>query len=340
MKKVIVTGGAGFIGSHTCVELVAAGLEPVIVDDFRNSEERVLNGLEKIIGHVPKLYRVDCTDAKAMDKVLQAEAPDGVIHFAADKAVGESVQNPLKYYGNNIGSLVAVLRSMAKHGVKDIVFSSSCTVYGDSDQLPVTEDTPPVDAASPYGYTKVVCERLLRETSASDPQLRAVMLRYFNPIGAHPSAAIGELPIGTPNNLVPFITQATAGLRKELTVFGDDYGTPDGSCLRDYIHVVDLAKAHVRALKWMADRKAPLCETFNLGTGKGNSVLEVVRLFEEVNRVKVPHVIGPRRSGDVMAMYADTKKSFEVLGWRTELDLADSLRDSWRWQQALLAAQK
>lgn len=340
MKKVIVTGGAGFIGSHTCVELVAAGLEPVIVDDFRNSEERVLNGLEKIIGRVPKLYRVDCTDEKAMDKVLQAEAPDGVIHFAADKAVGESVEDPLKYYGNNIGSLVAVLRGMAKHGVKDIVFSSSCTVYGDSDQLPVTESTPPAEAASPYGYTKVVCERMLRETSASDPRLRAVLLRYFNPIGAHPSAAIGELPIGTPNNLVPFITQAAAGLRNRLTVFGDDYDTPDGSCLRDYIHVVDLAKAHVRALKWMADQKAPLCETFNLGTGKGNSVLEVVRLFEEVNGVKVPHVIGPRRSGDVMSMYADTKKSLDVLGWRTELDLADSLRDSWRWQQALLAAQK
>lgn len=340
MKKVIVTGGAGFIGSHTCVELVAAGMEPVIVDDLRNSEERVLRGLADILGKEPRLYRIDCADDTAFEEVVRQETPDGVIHFAADKAVGESVSDPLKYYGNNIGSLVTVLRVMARHGVKNIVFSSSCTVYGDSRDLPVTENSPVLEAASPYGYTKMVCERMLRDTSVSDPALKAVLLRYFNPIGAHPSAAIGELPIGTPNNLVPFITQAAAGLRDKLTVFGSDYSTPDGSCIRDYIHVVDLAKAHVRALGWMAEQRAPLCETFNLGTGNGNSVLQVVNLFEEVNGVKVPYVIGPRRAGDVEAMYADTQKSATLLGWRTERSLADSLRDAWRWQQALAGDQK
>jgi len=340
MGKVIVTGGAGFIGSHTCVELVAAGHVPVIVDDLRNSDERVLQGLAAILGKAPLIYRIDCTEERSLDEIFWKELPDSVIHFAADKAVGESVQDPLKYYGNNIGSLVALLRVMGRHGVKDLVFSSSCTVYGDTDQLPVTEGTPPGDAASPYGYTKVVCERMLHDVSTAEPELKAVLLRYFNPIGAHPSAAIGELPIGTPNNLVPFITQAAAGLREKLTVFGDDYPTPDGSCIRDYIHVVDLAKAHVRALAWMKERQAPLCETFNLGTGKGSSVLEAVHTFEEVNGAKVPYVIGPRRVGDVMAMYADTTKSRKVLGWNAELTLADSLRDAWRWQQALGKDQK
>lgn len=335
MGRTIVTGGAGFIGSHTWVELLAAGFEPVIVDDLRNSDERVLKGLEQITGRKPVIHRIDCTDASALDKVFATEKPESVIHFAADKAVGESVRDPLKYYHNNIGSLVTLLRVMAKHGVKDLVFSSSCTVYGDSKQLPVTEDSPTGAAASPYGYTKVVCEQLLRDASIADPALRVVMLRYFNPIGAHPSGIIGELPIGVPNNLVPFITQAAAGLREKLTVFGDDYPTRDGSCIRDYIHVVDLAKAHVLALQWIAKRKAPLCEVFNLGTGQGNTVLDAVRTFEEVNGVKVPYVIGPRRAGDVVAMYADTAKSLNVLGWRTELTLGDALRDAWRWQLAL-----
>jgi UDP-glucose 4-epimerase len=340
MAKVIVTGGAGFIGSHTCVELAAAGYEPVVVDDLRNSDERVLQGLATILGKAPVVHRIDCTDERSLDEVFQKERPASVIHFAADKAVGESVQDPLKYYGNNIGSLVALLRVMGRHGVKDIVFSSSCTVYGDSDRLPITESTPAEDAASPYGYTKVVCERMLRDVSTAEPALKAVMLRYFNPIGAHPSAAIGELPLGTPNNLVPFITQAAAGIRGKLTVFGDDYDTPDGSCIRDYIHVVDLAKAHVKALAWMKERSAPVCETFNLGTGQGSSVLEAVHTFEKVTGVKVPHAIGPRRAGDVMAMYADTTKSREVLGWTSELTLADALRDAWRWQQVLVKAQK
>ena len=335
MKKTIVTGGAGFIGSHTWVELLAAGMEPVIVDDLRNSDERVLLGLEKITGRKPMIHRIDCTDARAMNLVFVQEKPDSVIHFAADKAVGESVRDPLKYYHNNIGSLVTLLRVMADHKVKDLVFSSSCTVYGEGDKLPVTEDSPTGAAASPYGYTKVVCEQMLRDASIADPALRVVMLRYFNPIGAHPSAHIGELPIGVPNNLVPFITQAAAGLRDKLTVFGNDYPTRDGSCIRDYIHVVDLAKAHVLALQWIAKQKAPLCEVFNLGTGQGNTVLEAVHTFEEVNGVKVPFVIGPRRAGDVVAMYADTAKSLNVLGWRTELTLGDALRDAWRWQLAL-----
>jgi UDP-glucose 4-epimerase len=335
MEKTIVTGGAGFIGSHTSVELVAAGLQPVIVDDLRNSDERVLDGLERITGKRIAIHRTDCCDEQAMDALFAAERPASVIHFAADKAVGESVADPLKYYHNNIGSLVTLLRVMGRHGVKDLVFSSSCTVYGNSEHLPVTEASPTGDAASPYGYTKVVCERILRDACVADPALRVVMLRYFNPIGAHPSAAIGELPIGVPNNLVPFITQAAAGIRAQLTVFGDDYPTRDGSCIRDYIHVVDLAKAHVAALRWIGKGKAPLCEVFNLGTGQGNTVLEAVRTFEEVNGVKVPYVIGPRRPGDVVAMYADTTKGCEVLGWKTELTLADALRDAWRWQQAL-----
>lgn len=335
MDKVIVTGGAGFIGSHTCVELMAAGMAPVIVDDLRNSEERVLGGLEKITGKKPVIHRIDCTDQAALDRVFAAEKPGSVIHFAADKAVGESVADPLKYYHNNIGSLATLLRVMHRHRVNDIVFSSSCTVYGDSKDLPVTEASASGQAASPYGYTKVVCEQMLRDVSAADPHLRAVMLRYFNPIGAHPSGQIGELPIGVPNNLVPFITQTAAGIREKLTVHGDDYPTRDGSCIRDYIHVVDLAKAHVAALRWIGKGKAPLCEVFNLGTGQGNTVLEAVRTFEEVNGVKVPYVIGPRRPGDVVAMYADTTKSREVLGWKTELTLADALRDAWHWQQAL-----
>lgn len=335
MEKVIVTGGAGFIGSHTCVELVRAGLAPIMVDDLRNSDERVLAGLEAITGSPIPLHRIDCADPDALDAVFAAEKPTRVIHFAADKAVGESVRNPLKYYHNNIGSLTTLLQVMGRHGVKDLVFSSSCTVYGDSGQLPVTEDSPTGEAASPYGYTKVVCERILQDTAASDPALRVVMLRYFNPVGAHPSGHIGELPIGVPNNLVPFITQAAAGVREKLTVFGDDYPTRDGSCIRDYIHVVDLAKAHVLALQWIEEQQAPICEVFNLGTGQGNTVLEAVHTFEEVNGLKVPYVIGPRRAGDVVAMYADTAKSRNVLGWSTELTLADAMRDAWRWQLAL-----
>jgi UDP-glucose 4-epimerase len=336
MKKVIVTGGAGFIGSHTCVELVAAGYEPVIVDDLRNSQERALEGIAKILGRMPVVHRVDAGDPIALERVFkEAGQVFGAIHFAADKAVGESVQQPLKYYRNNIGSLVTLLERMEVHGTSRIVFSSSCTVYGQPAILPVTEEAPDQDATSPYGYTKVVCERVLRDASVADGSLKIVLLRYFNPIGAHPSGHIGELPLGIPNNLVPFVTQTAAGIREKLTVFGSDYPTPDGSCIRDYIHVVDLARAHVRALEWMEERKAPLCEVFNIGTGKGNSVLEVLRTFESVNGVPVPHVIGPRRTGDTTSVYADTTRSREVLGWSPKFTLADGLRDAWRWQMAI-----
>jgi UDP-glucose 4-epimerase len=336
MKKIIVTGGAGFIGSHTCVELVNAGYVPVIVDDLRNSEERAIEGIARITGTSPAVHRIDCCDESAFGNVFRVEGEvHGVIHFAADKAVGESVAKPLKYYHNNIGSLVVLLRLMEQHRVKRLVFSSSCTVYGQPKDLPVTEASPDQNANSPYGFTKVVCEQVLRDTVVSDPTLRTVMLRYFNPIGAHPSAHIGELPLGVPNNLVPFVTQTAAGLRKELTVFGNDYPTPDGSCIRDYIHVVDLARAHVMALEWMEGRNAPLNEVFNLGTGQGNSVLEVLNAFVEATGVKVPYVIGPRRPGDVTSVYADTTKSREVLKWTCKHDLRDALRDAWRWQQAL-----
>ncbi|HNK69938.1 MAG TPA: UDP-glucose 4-epimerase GalE [Flavobacteriales bacterium] len=335
MKKVLVTGGAGFIGSHTCVELAAAGFEPIIVDDLRNSEERAIDGIARIVGRKPAVHRIDCCDEAAMERMFQGEGPiHGAIHFAADKAVGESVADPLKYYHNNIGSLVLLLRLMKKHEVNRIVFSSSCTVYGQPERLPVTETAPDRNAMSPYGFTKIACEQMLRDPTASDPPLKAVLLRYFNPVGAHPSALIGELPLGVPNNLVPFVTQTAAGLRKQLTVFGNDYDTPDGSCIRDYIHVVDLAKAHVRALQWMEDGPVS-CDVFNIGTGKGNSVFEVINAFKEATSTPLPYVVGPRRAGDTTAVYADTTKSRDVLGWTPALTLNDALRDAWRWQLAL-----
>jgi len=336
MKKVIVTGGAGFIGSHTVVELALAGYLPVIVDDLRNSEERALEGIAAILGHMPAVYRIDCTDHAALEGVFVAEGPiHGVVHFAADKAVGESVQQPLKYYRNNIGSLVVLLDLMARHGVERIVFSSSCTVYGEPEQLPVAESAPDRRANSPYGFTKVACEQLLRDQSAAVAGLRTVLLRYFNPIGAHPSGHIGELPLGVPNNLVPFVTQTAAGLRKQLTVHGTDYPTPDGSCIRDYIHVVDLALAHVRALAWMDEQEEPGCAVFNIGTGKGVSVLEIVEIFQRVNGVELPYTIGPRRAGDVVSVYADTQRCNTELGWHAERGIEDALRDAWRWQQQL-----
>lgn len=335
MEKVIVTGGAGFIGSHTCVELAAAGFLPVIVDDMRNSQVRVLQGLAKIIGGGLKVHHIDCSDAMALQRVFEEERPSGVIHFAADKAVGESVKDPLKYYTNNIGSLLVLLRVMAAEGVHRLVFSSSCTVYGVPSVLPVPESAPDDRAASPYGYTKVVCEQLLKDVVRADDRMQAVMLRYFNPVGAHPSAHIGELPIGVPNNLIPFVSQTAAGLRDQVTVFGSDYDTPDGSCIRDYIHVVDLARAHVQALRWMAEQPAPLQEVFNIGTGVGHSVLDVLETFEEVNGVRVPHIIGARRPGDVPSVFADIAKSANVLGWRAQLQLKDALRDAWGWQLAL-----
>ncbi len=338
MKKILVTGGAGYIGSHTVVELAQAGYEPVIVDDFSNSQESALAGIQDILGREVPCHRIDCGDAEALRQVFKAEGNiAGVIHFAAFKAVGESVRKPLAYFHNNVGSLITLLEVMQAEGVENLVFSSSCTVYGVPDQLPVTEATPTKPASSPYGRTKQMCEDIVHDAAgAPDNKTRTILLRYFNPVGAHESAKIGELPLGVPNNLVPFITQTAAGLRDKLTIFGNDYDTPDGTNVRDYIHVVDLAKAHIAAVQRLLDRKASdAVETFNVGTGHGNSVLEVVQTFEQASGQKLNYVIGPRRPGDVPAIYADATKAAEVLGFKTETSLYDSLASAWKWQQTL-----
>ena len=332
--KVLVTGGAGFIGSHTAVELAAAGYRPVIVDNLANSDRKVLAGIAALVGYEVPFYEVDCTDAPALDAVFRQEGPfAGVIHFAAYKAVGESVERPTAYFLNNIGSTAVLLEAMAAHPSGRLVFSSSCTVYGEPASIPVDETAPIRPAESPYGYTKQACERLIGDQVTAAPGFRATLLRYFNPIGAHPSARIGELPIGRPNNLIPFLTQAVAGLREPLTVFGDDYPTPDGTCIRDYIHVVDLARAHVAALA--APDGEERLSVYNLGTGAGASVKEVVAAFEEATGRAVPHRMGPRRAGDVVAIFADAQKAERELGWRTERSLKEALADAWRWQEQL-----
>ena len=335
--KVIVTGGAGFIGSHTVVELLNANYTPIIVDNFSNSEEKVLERLKELTGHTITCHKVDCTNKEALSKVFEQEGEiAGVIHFAAYKAVGESVNEPLKYYHNNCGSLVTLIEVMEQHNVGQLVFSSSCTVYGQPDDLPVTEETPIAPPQSPYGHTKQICEAIINDYTNTDAGLKAISLRYFNPIGAHPTSLIGELPLGVPLNLVPFITQAAAGIRKQLTVFGDDYDTPDGTCIRDYIHVVDLAIAHVKALAWLDQEAAASShEIINLGTGIGNSVMEVINAFEQESGEQLPYVIGSRRDGDVVKIWADVHKSTEVLGWKTERSLNDAVRDAWNWQCSL-----
>lgn len=336
--KILVTGGAGYIGSHAVVELYQAGYQPVIVDNFSNSQESALAGIEAILGTAVPIYRIDCGDAAALRTVFQTEKDiQGVIHFAAYKAVGESVAKPLAYFQNNVGSLLTLLAVMPEFGVQSLVFSSSCTVYGIPDALPVTEATPTKPASSPYGRTKQMCEDIVHDISAApNNQLHTILLRYFNPIGAHESAKIGELPLGVPNNLVPFITQTAAGIREKLTIYGNDYDTTDGTNVRDYIHVVDLAKAHIVAVQRLLDRKASdTVETFNVGTGHGNSVLEVVQTFEQVSGQKLNYSIGPRRPGDVPAIFADATKAEQVLGFKTETSLADSLASSWKWQQTL-----
>ena len=332
--KIVVTGGAGYIGSHAVVELFEAGYEPIIVDNFINSQETALAGIQAILNAPVKCHKIDCTDTAALRQVFEAEGTiQGVIHFAAYKAVGESVKEPLKYYHNNVGSLVALLQVMTEYKVNKLVFSSSCTVYGVPDQLPVTEETPVKKANSPYGNTKQICEDILTDLANSrSSDIYSIALRYFNPVGAHPSAKIGELPLGVPNNLVPFITQTAMGIREKLTVFGDDYDTPDGSNIRDYIHVVDLAKAHVVAIDRLIQNKASQIEMFNIGTGKGNSVLEVIHTFEKVTGQKLNYVIGPRRAGDVPQIYADVTKATEVLGFKTELGLEESLKSAWDWE--------
>ena len=334
MAKVLVTGGTGFIGSHTVVELQNVGFEVIIVDNLSNSNIDVLNGIEKITGIRPAFENIDCVDYVSMDRMFDKYNDiDAIIHFAAFKAVGESVEKPLLYYRNNLISLVNLLQLMPIHKVKNIVFSSSCTVYGQPDILPVTEEAPIKIALSPYGNTKQIGEEIIRDTIHSNPCYQSIILRYFNPIGAHASAEIGELPNGVPNNLLPFVTQTAIGLRKQLQVFGNDYNTPDGSCIRDYIHVVDLAKAHVIAVQRMLNEKTTSrVETFNLGTGVGLSVLEIIENFEKVTGVKVPYRIVDRREGDIEKVWADPTYANDVLGWSANETVEETLRSAWAWE--------
>lgn len=336
--KILVTGGAGFIGSHTVVELHNAGHEPVILDNLNNSDIKILQGIRKILGRDVPFYHNDSNDTEALREIFSKENFDGVIHFAAYKAVNESVLKPISYYENNLGSLLKILSVMQDFNVRNFVFSSSCTVYGQPDVLPVTEATPRQQAASPYGNTKAVGEDIITDQVKADIGLKAISLRYFNPIGAHPSAEIGELPLGVPSNLVPFITQTAAGLRDCLTIFGNDYDTPDGSCIRDFIHVIDLAKAHIKALE-LLERQSEnnYYDVFNVGTGNGNTVLELIRTFEEVNQLKLNYKIGPRRAGDIEKIYAQADKINQVMGWQAEKTIAEGLKDAWRWQQQLAA---
>jgi UDP-glucose 4-epimerase len=333
MARILVTGGLGFIGSHTVVELVNSGYEPVIVDDLSNSDPKIIDQLAKIIGYKPAFYKLDLSDEHAVKKLALHEADiKGIIHFAAFKAVGESVQLPLKYYRNNFYSLINVLEAYAGKTV-NFVFSSSCTVYGQPDHLPVTEDAPVRTAESPYGNTKQIAEEILKDMVAAGSDYKVTSLRYFNPVGAHSSALIGELPIGVPQNLVPFITQTAIGKREKITVFGDDYNTPDGSCIRDYIHVVDLAKAHIAALKLMETSAFSGYDVFNIGTGKGSSVLEVIRAFEQTTGVKLKYEIGARRKGDIEQVWGDVTKSNNDLKWQTELDLDVMMATAWEWEK-------
>lgn len=336
-NTILVTGGAGFIGSHTVVALAEAGYRPVIIDDFSNSQQDVLLGLKQILGYEVPCEVHDCNDHATLLNLFQRENVRGVIHFAAFKAVGESMDEPLRYYRNNLGSLITLLEVMLETGVSDLIFSSSCTVYGEPDALPVTELTPVKPANSVYGNTKQVGEEILRDVAAAGKALKMISLRYFNPIGAHPSAQIGELPLGVPSNLVPFITQTAAGLRAQLTVFGNDYPTPDGSCIRDYIHVMDLAEAHVSALQALGQISGTSnhYDVFNIGSGQGNSVLELIRTFESVSGHPLNYRIGPRRAGDVTAVYADASKAREQLGWTAKRSLHEALEDAWRWEKQL-----
>nr|WP_262899744.1 UDP-glucose 4-epimerase GalE [Winogradskyella alexanderae] len=335
--KVLVTGGLGFIGSHTVVELQNKGYDVVIIDNLSNSSIDVLDGIAKITGKKPVFENLDLRDKEKVIMFFKKHNDiAGVIHFAASKAVGESVKNPLLYYENNLTTLVYMLQQICELDQKNFIFSSSCTVYGQADKLPITEDAPVKPAESPYGNTKQIGEEIIRDACKVNNDLNAIALRYFNPIGAHPSAEIGELPIGVPQNLVPYITQTAIGMREQLSVFGDDYPTPDGTCIRDYIHVVDLAKAHVVALERLFQNKtASNYEVFNLGTGKGSSVLEVIQSFERVSGTKLNYKIVERREGDITAAYANTKHANEVLGWKTESSLDDAMRSAWNWEKKI-----
>lgn len=335
--RILVTGGAGFIGSHTVVDLIENGFEPVIVDDFSNSDRGVVEGLADICGRPVSCYEIDCGDRVRLQQVFESAGPiDGVIHFAASKAVGESQEKPLLYYRNNLGGLMNLLEVMAEFGTRDLVFSSSCTVYGQPASLPVTEETPRAEPASVYGATKRICEDILTDLVASGAPHRVTLLRYFNPIGAHPSARIGELPLGDPQNLVPIILQSAAGLRGPIQIFGDDWNTPDGTCVRDYIHVLDLAAAHVRSLDWMAEQsEESKIEVFNVGTGRGTSVDEALNAFERATGQSISREVGPRRPGDIEQTYASCDKVERVLGWKATRTIDEAMRDAWRWQERI-----
>ena len=334
--KILVTGGLGFIGSHTVVELQNEGFEVVIIDNLSNSSEEVLKGIVAITGKIPLYEKLDLREKTSVQNFFKKHNDiDGVIHFAASKAVGESVENPLLYYENNINTLVYILQELQQKAEANFIFSSSCTVYGQAEKMPITENAPTQPAMSPYGNTKQIGEEIITEVCKVST-INSILLRYFNPIGAHPSAEIGELPIGIPQNLIPYITQTGIGLRQELSVYGDDYPTPDGTCIRDYIHVVDLAKAHVIALQRLLNKKnAEKVETFNLGTGKGSSVLEVITTFEKVSGRKLPYKIVPRREGDIVSAYANTDKANTVLGWKAQSTLEEALASAWKWEQKI-----
>ncbi|MDE7179874.1 MAG: UDP-glucose 4-epimerase GalE [Muribaculaceae bacterium] len=336
-KKILVTGGTGYIGSHTTVELINAGYEVVIIDNLSNSNREVIDGIEAITGVRPAFVEGDCTDIATLRNLFTSHPGiAGIINFAASKAVGESVQKPLLYYRNNLVTLMNLLELMPEFGVRGIVFSSSCTVYGEPDKNPIDETAPIKAATSPYGNTKQISEEIIEDYIASGAPIKSIILRYFNPIGAHPSALIGELPVGVPQNLVPYLTQTAAGIREQLTVFGNDYSTPDGSCIRDYIDIIDLARAHVIAMTRMLDgADTDAVEIFNLGTGRGLSVLELINSFEAATGVKVPYRIGERREGDIEKIWADPKKANEVLGWKAEVPVEDTMRNAWAWQQRL-----
>ncbi len=326
--KVLLTGGAGYIGTHTVIEMTEAGHDVVVVDNFSNSSPKAMARVEQILGKRIPLYEADVADAAAMDRIFSEHAVDAVVHFAGFKAVGESVQKPLEYYENNLGSTLTLLRAMEKAGVKKLIFSSSATVYGTPEKCPITEDSPTGNCSNPYGWTKFMIEQILKDYCHANPEMQVILLRYFNPVGAHKSGRIGEMPNGVPNNLMPYITQVAVGKRKELSVFGNDYDTHDGTGVRDYIHVVDLARGHVAALGY--DKAG--AEVFNLGTGTGYSVLDMVNAFVRENGVDVPYRIAPRRAGDIATCYADPEKAERVLGWHATHSLADMVRDSWRWQ--------
>lgn len=334
MQKILVTGGLGYIGSHTVVELQNAGFEVIIIDNLSNSSIEVLDGITHISNKNPLFEKLDLRHKNEVSQFFENHQDiAGIIHFAASKAVGESVENPLLYYENNLNTLIYLLQECKKNNIENFIFSSSCTVYGEPDNLPIDESAPVKEATSPYGNTKQISEEILKDTCRVT-DLNSIALRYFNPIGAHDTAEIGELPLGVPQNLVPFITQTAAGLREQLSVFGDDYPTQDGSCVRDYIHVVDLAKAHVVALQRLLNKKnSSQFETFNIGTGRGSSVLEVVNAFEKVTQQKLNYKIVDRREGDVISVYADTKKANEILGWKAEKSMEDSLLSSWNWEK-------